>query len=182
MKYQIAFLPGDGVGPEVLAEARRVLELGGRLFDRTFEIVEGAIGGTAIDRYDSPLPPPTVELCKNSQAVLLGAVGDKKYDSLPASKKPERGLLDLRTLLGNYANLRPVSCFRSAGRMAPTFARSSCAAWIWFSCASCWAESISELHGIGMRIAPSIRKSTRSMKCAVWRASRSRWRRAGARS
>lgn len=113
MKYRIAFLPGDGVGPEVLAEARRVLELGGRLFDCTFEIIEGAIGGTAIDRYDSPLPPPTVELCKNANAVLLGAVGDRKYDSLPAAKKPERGLLDLRTLLGNYANLRPVFVFDS---------------------------------------------------------------------
>ena len=111
MKYQVAFLPGDGVGPEVLAEARRVLELGGRLFDCSFQITEGAIGGTAIDRYESPLPPPTVELCKNSQAVLLGAVGDKKYDSLPAAKKPERGLLNLRTLLGNYANLRPVYVF-----------------------------------------------------------------------
>ena len=126
MKYQIAFLPGDGVGPEVLAEARRVLELGGRLFDRTFEIIEGAIGGTAIDRYDSPLPPPTVELCKNSQAVLLGAVGDKKYDSLPAAKKPERGLLDLRTLLGNYANLRPVYVFdplAEGSNVRPEFVR-----------------------------------------------------------
>jgi len=126
MKYQIAFLPGDGVGPEVLAEARRVLELGGRLFDRTFQIVEGAIGGTAIDRYDSPLPPPTVELCKNSQAVLLGAVGDKKYDSLPAAKKPERGLLDLRTLLGNYANLRPVFVFdplANGSNVRPEFVR-----------------------------------------------------------
>ena len=111
MKSKIAFLPGDGVGPEVLAEARRVLELCGRLYDRTFEITEGAIGGTAIDRYDSPLPPPTIELCKASQAVLLGAVGDRKYDSLPSAKKPERGLLDLRTLLGNYANLRPVYVF-----------------------------------------------------------------------
>jgi 3-isopropylmalate dehydrogenase len=113
MKYQIAFLPGDGVGPEVLDEARRVLELGGRLFDCSFDIVEGAIGGTAISRFDSPLPPLTIELCRKSQAVLLGAVGDKKYDHLPAAKKPERGLLDLRTLLGNYANLRPVYVFDS---------------------------------------------------------------------
>jgi 3-isopropylmalate dehydrogenase len=111
MKYQIAYLPGDGVGPEVLAEARRVLELAGRLFEQSFEIVEGAIGGTAIDRYDSPLPPPTIELCKNSQAVLLGAVGGPKWDSQPSAKKPERGLLELRTLLGNYANLRPVYVF-----------------------------------------------------------------------
>jgi 3-isopropylmalate dehydrogenase len=105
---KIAFLPGDGVGPEVLAEARRILELCGRRYDRSFDIVEGDIGGIAIDKYDSPLPPQTVELVKSSQAVLLGAVGGPKYDSLPAPKKPERGLLNLRELLGNYANLRPV--------------------------------------------------------------------------
>jgi len=111
MKAQIAFLPGDGVGPEVLAEARRVLMTIGRKFDHTFEIVEGDIGGIAIEKYDSPLPAPTIELCRKSDAVLLGAVGDKKYDSLPAAKKPERGLLELRTLLGNFANLRPVFVF-----------------------------------------------------------------------
>jgi len=111
MKAQIAFLPGDGVGPEVLAEARRVLETIGRKFNHTFDIVEGDIGGIAIDKYDSPLPAPTIELCKKADAVLLGAVGNKKYDSLPAAKKPERGLLELRTLLGNFANLRPVFVF-----------------------------------------------------------------------
>src|SRR5262249_24477983 len=113
MKAKIAFLPGDGVGPEVLAEARRMLVTVGRKFDHTFEIVEGAIGGVAIDKYDSPRPLPPIELCNSSDAVLLGAVGNKKYDSLPAAKKPERGLLDLRTLLGNYANLRPVFVYDS---------------------------------------------------------------------
>jgi 3-isopropylmalate dehydrogenase len=111
MKAKIAFLPGDGVGPEVLAEARRVLVTIGRRFDHTFEIVEGDIGGIAIEKHDAPLPQPTMDLCRQSDAVLLGAVGDKKYDSLPAAKKPERGLLDLRTLLGNFANLRPVFVF-----------------------------------------------------------------------
>jgi 3-isopropylmalate dehydrogenase len=99
------------VGPEVLAEARRVLETIGRRFNHTFEIVEGDIGGIAIDKHDAPLPAPTIELCKSADAVLLGAVGNKKYDSLPAAKKPERGLLELRTLLGNFANLRPVFVF-----------------------------------------------------------------------
>jgi 3-isopropylmalate dehydrogenase len=113
MKYKIAFLPGDGVGPEVLGEARRVLELCGRIYDHSFDIVEGDIGGIAIDKHDSPLPPPTVELVKSSQAVLLGAVGGPKYDALPAPKKPERGLLNLRELLGNYANLRPVFVYDS---------------------------------------------------------------------
>jgi len=111
MNAQIAYLPGDGVGPEVLAEARRVLETIGRRFNHTFEFAEGDIGGIAIERHDSPLPDSTIELCRKSAAVLLGAVGDKKYDSLPAAKKPERGLLDLRTLLGNFANLRPIFVF-----------------------------------------------------------------------
>src|SRR5215831_683364 len=114
MSSKIAFLPGDGIGPEVLAEARKALEFFG-----PFEIVEGDIGGIAIERHGSPLPPATVELCRNSDAVLLGAVGDRKYDSLPAAKKPERGLLDLRTLLGNYANLRPVYVFDSLAGSSP---------------------------------------------------------------
>jgi 3-isopropylmalate dehydrogenase len=111
MKAQVAFLPGDGVGPEVLSEARRVLETVGRRFNHTFEIVEGDIGGVAIEKHNAPLPDQTKELCQKSDAVLLGAVGDKKYDSLPAAKKPERGLLELRTLLGNFANLRPIYVF-----------------------------------------------------------------------
>src|SRR5678815_512978 len=95
MKAQIAFLPGDGVGPEVLAEARRVLATIGRKFDHTFEIVEGDIGGIAIEKHDAPLPAPTIELCRKSDAVLLGAVGNKKYDSLPAAKKPELSLIHI---------------------------------------------------------------------------------------
>src|SRR5262245_55701917 len=115
----IAFLPGDGVGPEVLAEARRVLETVGRLVNRTFEIVEGDIGGVAIARHDVPLPSSTIDLCKKSRAVLMGAVGDRRYDQLPAAKKPERGLLELRKLLGNYANLRPVYVFDSLAENSP---------------------------------------------------------------
>src|SRR5262249_41701805 len=113
MKSTIAFLPGDGVGPEVLAEARRVLEISGPKFNHTFEIVEGALGGVAIEKYDTPLPAPTIELCRRSNAVLMGAVGDKRFDSLPFAKKPERGLLELRKTLGNYANLRPIYVFDS---------------------------------------------------------------------
>lgn len=111
MKAQIAFLPGDGVGPEVLGEARRVLELAAAKWKLSLEITEGDIGGVAIARHESPLPAPTVELCRRSNAVLLGAVGDRRYDSLPAAQKPERGLLELRTLLGNFANLRPIYVF-----------------------------------------------------------------------
>src|SRR5437773_820673 len=111
MKSTIAFLPGDGIGPEVLAQARRVLETIGSRLDLTFEIVEGDIGGVAIAKHDAPLPASTVELCRRSKAVLLGAVGDRQYDQLPAAKKPERGLLELRKLTGNFANLRPIHVF-----------------------------------------------------------------------
>lgn len=113
MKSKIGFLPGDGVGPEVLAEGRRVLDKIAREYKQEFEITEGDIGGVAIAKHDTPLPAATKEICSNSRAVLLGAVGDKRYDDLPASRKPERGLLEMRTLLGNYANLRPVYVYDS---------------------------------------------------------------------
>ena len=111
MKSQIGFLPGDGVGPEVLAEGRRVLDKISREYKQEYEMVHGDIGGVAIAKHGSPFPPPTQEVCKTSRAVLLGAVGDKRYDDLPAAKKPERGLLEMRSLLGNYANLRPVRVY-----------------------------------------------------------------------
>jgi 3-isopropylmalate dehydrogenase len=111
MSHRVAFLPGDGVGPEVLIQARRVLETVGTRYNIAFDIVEGDIGGVAIARHEKPLPEPTIQLCQSSEVVLLGAVGDRKYDSLPAAKKPERGLLELRTLLGNFANLRPIHVY-----------------------------------------------------------------------
>ena len=109
MKARIAFLPGDGIGAEVLREARRVLEVIASEHNHTFEFVEGSIGGGAIDQYGEPLPKETRDICLGSNAVLLGAVGSPKHDHLPPSKRPERGLLDLRSMLGNYANLRPVT-------------------------------------------------------------------------
>src|SRR5262245_15272674 len=111
MKARIAWLPGDGVGPEVLREARRVLEIIASEHNHEFEFVEADIGGIAIERHGEPLPQQTQDLCLNSNAVFLGAVGDPKYDHLPPGKKCENGLLDLRKLLGNYANLRPVTVF-----------------------------------------------------------------------
>ena len=111
MKARIAFLPGDGIGVDVLREARHVLEVIASEHNHEFEFVEADIGGIAIDRHGEPLPKETQDLCLSSTAVFLGAVGDPKYDSLPSAKKPERGLLGLRALLGNYANLRPVAVF-----------------------------------------------------------------------
>jgi 3-isopropylmalate dehydrogenase len=119
MKFTLAFLPGDGIGPEVLGEARRVLEAAGRHGGHTFEVLEGDIGGIAIDRHDNPLPQSTIELCRRSKAVLMGAVGDKRFDHLPAAKKPEKGLLEIRRVLGNYANLRPVRVYDPLAESSP---------------------------------------------------------------
>jgi 3-isopropylmalate dehydrogenase len=119
MKALIAWLPGDGIGPEVLREARRVLEVIGAEYNHEFEFIEGDIGGVAIERHGMPLPAATRELCLRSSAVFLGSVGDPKYDYLPPGKKCENGLLDLRKLLGNYANLRPVTVFEALVDTSP---------------------------------------------------------------
>lgn len=119
MKAQIAWLPGDGVGPEVLREARRVLEIIASEHNHEFEFVEADIGGVAIERHGEPFPKETQDLCLKSTAVFLGAVGDPKYDHLPPGKKCENGLLDLRKLLGNYANLRPVTVFEALVDSSP---------------------------------------------------------------
>ena len=112
-RMKIAFLPGDGIGREVLAEARAILKSVARVTDFRFEILEGDIGGVAIRKHGRPLPEKTSEICLAADAVLLGAVGDPEFDRLPPAARPERGLLDLRKLLGNYANLRPIFVFDS---------------------------------------------------------------------
>ncbi len=111
MKAVIASLPGDGVGSDVLREARRVMDVVAEEHNHEFEFLEADIGGVAIERHGEPLPAATVDICLNADAVFLGAVGDPRYDHLPPGKKCENGLLDLRTQLGNYANLRPVAVF-----------------------------------------------------------------------
>src|SRR5262249_24937964 len=108
MRALIAVLPGDGIGPEVVGQASRVLEAAATRFGHQFELVEAPIGGVGIDRTGTPLPAATLALCLSSAAVLLGAVGGPKWDP-QAAMRPEQGLLDLRRLLGLFANLRPVS-------------------------------------------------------------------------
>ncbi len=112
MKADIAVLPGDGIGPEVVAEAVRVLEVVGRKFGHQFELREGLLGGCAIDATGTALPPQTVEICRAADAVLLGAVGGPKWDDPNAKVRPEQGLLGIRKELGLYANLRPVAIQR----------------------------------------------------------------------
>src|SRR2546426_6933913 len=119
MKARIAWLPGDGVGPEVLREARRVLEVIASEHNHEFEFIDGDIGGVAIERHGDPLPKVTQEICLQANAVFLGAVGDPKYDHLPPGKKCENGLLNLRKLLGNYANLRPVTVYEGLVDSSP---------------------------------------------------------------
>jgi 3-isopropylmalate dehydrogenase len=107
--YRIALLPGDGVGPEVINEAVKVLEaIDQELDGPTFRFQNGLIGGAALDATAVPLPAETISLCNNSQAIMLGAVGGPEWDSKRPELRPEQGLLQLRQRLGLYANLRPV--------------------------------------------------------------------------
>ncbi len=106
-QYRITLLPGDGIGPEIMAVAVDVLKVVGEQFSLRFEFQEALIGGAAIDATSEPLPPTTLEMCRNSDAVLLAAIGGYKWDSLPRHLRPESGLLGLRAGLGLFANLRP---------------------------------------------------------------------------
>jgi 3-isopropylmalate dehydrogenase len=105
--YRITLLPGDGIGPEIMAVAVDVLKRVGQQLEIQFEFHEALMGGAAIDATGSPLPAETLETCRNSDAVLLAAIGGTKWDSLPNDQRPERGLLGLRAGLGLFANLRP---------------------------------------------------------------------------
>ncbi len=107
----IALLPGDGIGPEVLGAAARVLTDGAAEFGHRFELQEFPVGGCAIDAAGEPLPRETLEACRAADAVLLGAVGGPRWDALPIGRRPESGLLELRKELGLYINLRPI-CLR----------------------------------------------------------------------
>ncbi len=114
MKLDIAVLSGDGIGPEVTAQAVKALDAIAHNFDHTFIFKEALVGAIAIDKTGDPLPDKTLELCANTDAVLFGAIGDPKYDNNPEAKiRPEQGLLKLRKELGLYANIRPVKAYAS---------------------------------------------------------------------
>jgi 3-isopropylmalate dehydrogenase len=108
MEALITLLPGDGIGPEVTAAAHRVLKEVATRFEHNFEFDVQLIGGSAIDATGEPLPEDTVASCERSDAVFLGAVGGPKWSDPNAAVRPEQGLLNLRSVLGVYANLRPV--------------------------------------------------------------------------
>lgn len=111
MKKSITILKGDGIGPEVVEQAQKVLNAVAEKFGHNFEYKEALIGGSAIDKFGVPLPDETLKIAKESDAVFLGAVGDWKYDTLPPEIRPEKGLLGIRKGLGLFANLRPVKIF-----------------------------------------------------------------------
>lgn len=119
MRFHLAILPGDGVGPEVANEAVRVLRVLGHFSDCEFICSERPIGGAAIRAHGTPLPEHTLQTCLKSDAVFLGAVGAAEFDHLPTQQKPEAGLLGLRAALGGFANLRPVAAFAAIADCSP---------------------------------------------------------------
>jgi len=120
MDKRIAVLPGDGVGPEVVKQAIKVLDAIAQRYTHNFTYDVTLVGATAIDAIGDPLPEETLEACRLSDAILFGAIGDPKYDNDPTAKiRPEQGLLRLRKSLGLYANIRPVQLFSSLMERSP---------------------------------------------------------------
>lgn len=120
MNYKIAVLAGDGIGPEIINQAIKVLKAIGKKYNHSFEFKEALVGACAIDAVGDPFPEDTFQLCMDSDAVLFGAIGDPKYDNDPKAKvRPEQGLLAMRKKLGLYANIRPVSTFKSLIHKSP---------------------------------------------------------------
>ncbi|MDF1849197.1 MAG: 3-isopropylmalate dehydrogenase [Verrucomicrobiales bacterium] len=118
--YQIAVLPGDGIGPEVMQEARKVLDKVAEMQGLSFELTEKLVGGAAIDATGHPLPEDTVAACEAADAILFGSVGGPKWETLPPDQQPERGaLLPLRKHFGLFANLRPAVCFPALTHASP---------------------------------------------------------------
>ena len=120
MEFNIALLPGDGIGPEVIAQSVRLLKVIGKKEGVTFNLEEGLIGAAAIDETGNPLPDDTITICKRADAVLMGAVGHPKYDLDPGARvRPEQGLLKIRKSLGLFANIRPIVTYELLNRASP---------------------------------------------------------------
>lgn len=114
MNLKIAVLAGDGIGPEVILQAKKVLYAVGSVYNHEFVFEDALMGAVAIDKTGNPLPEQTLNLCLNTDAVLFGAIGDPKYDNNPDAKvRPEQGLLKLRKELGLFANIRPIKPYKA---------------------------------------------------------------------
>ena len=119
MSASVVILPGDGIGPEVSTQARRVLEAVSDQFNFDLKLEEALIGGAAIDATGAPLPPETMTLCRDADAIFLGAVGGPQWADVDVNLRPEQGLLDLRRSLGLFANLRPVKTLPELAEASP---------------------------------------------------------------
>ena len=120
MKLNIALLPGDGIGPEIIEQAMKTVKAVAKKFNHELEYEYGITGASAIDKVGEPYPDETHKLCMKSDAVLFGAIGDPKFDNNPkATVRPEQGLLAMRKKLGLYANIRPVETFDSLLHRSP---------------------------------------------------------------
>lgn len=119
MDYKIVTLPGDGIGPDIVREAVKVMQKIGKVYGHNFKITEKRMGGIAIDKDGSSLPQDTIDACLASDAVLLGAVGGPKWDNLPNGDRPEKGLLGIRGALSLYANLRPAVLYPQLKHASP---------------------------------------------------------------
>ena len=118
-EYKVVQIPGDGIGPEITEQAIRVLNAVGKKYEFQIQYEEALLGGVALDKTGVPLPAETVEACNASDAVLLGAVGGYKWETLPGHLRPEAGLLGIRNALGLFANLRPVRVFPALKDASP---------------------------------------------------------------
>lgn len=119
MQYHIVTLPGDGIGPDIVKEAIKVLNRVGEIYHHTFEVEEKLIGGSAIDKAGSSLPQDTIDACQKADAVLLGAVGGPKWEHLENGDRPEKGLLGIRGALKLFANLRPAVLYPQLKSASP---------------------------------------------------------------
>ena len=119
MEKQIAVIRGDGIGPEIVEQALRVLDAVAEKYGHTFRYVEADMGGVAIDRWGEALPAAELEKCMTSDSVLLGAVGGPKWDGMPGDKRPEKGLLALRSAMGLYSNNRPARLWPQLAAAGP---------------------------------------------------------------
>ena len=120
MKSRIAILPGDGIGPEVMNEALKVLDVISQKSGIKFDFNKGLVGASAIDEYGDPFPDQTKSICDESDAILFGAIGDPKYDNDPKAKiRPEDGLLEMRKYLELFSNVRPVKTYESLINFSP---------------------------------------------------------------
>ncbi len=119
MNLKIAVLPGDGIGPEIIVQAVKVLKAVAKKFHHNFTFTDALVGASAINKTGNPLPEETLQICEDADAILFGTIGDPKYDDYDIKNRPEQGLLKLRKSLGLYANIRPIATYNPLIHKSP---------------------------------------------------------------